>query len=283
MKIMIITLYSGENEYDSCKESVRIQECSYEVHHVCIENKPKLEAHNLLYSMIMEKERDFDYFVKLDADMVFTSSASLQEIIESAVKNKVDRFSIPVHDYMTDKMIWGLNVYKAGMQWELSTNAIFTDQQKVLVDYRVKNKVLTKETSLVSHASKPTNLQAYLFGVHRASKITQDRTFIPCISNSYAQYKVLADVSSVYIKTKSIVHGYALIGAYAMLKRSLSRSDMEDKRFFKSDYDNVNYDKEIDVAIEFFTKMNIIILVSTIGYSRSALGAFSYLIRKIKL
>lgn len=282
MKVLIITLYSGENEFEQCINSVNKQVCSFCFEHVFIKNKTNQEAHNELYNMIMSESDKYDYFIKLDADMVLSTNDSLYKFINLAIDSEADIFSIPVDDFMTGKMIWSLNIYKSGVKWQLGTESIFTDQQMLLGVFSSKKMLLSKKDSLVSHASNPSNFQAFTFGVHRASKIIQANTTDYKIGHAYGQYQVIKDVLEVYNDRKSYRHGLALIGAYKMLQSELSRSDMIKKDFYKKDFENIAFSEDVSKSIAFLQMPGYYIFLKAVGYRKVFSGIPSYICNKYK-
>ena len=275
-------MYSGENEFNKCIDSVENQKCDFQFEQIFIKNKTNQDAHNELYSIIMERHASYQYFVKLDADMIFTSTSSLQTLVNLAIQSKADIFSIPVDDYMTGKMIWGLNIYKSGIKWKLGTESIFTDQQSLIGENTVIHKKLSKENSLVSHASDPSDFQAFLFGIHRASKIVQSSSDNYKIGHAYGQYKIIKDVLDVYNKKHNYKHGLVLIGASKMLKSELSRSDMIEKDFYKEDFENISFNQDLEESIKFLKKPFYFIFFKAVSLRKLARGISSYIYSKYK-
>lgn len=281
MKILIITLFSGENEYKRCLSSVKKQKVDFSFEHFLIENQTKPVAHTNLYSKIMEESDKYDYFVKLDADMVFTRRDSLCQLINICELNGSDKTSITVYDHMTDKMIWGLNVYRSGMKWRLGSEVLFTDQQFIIKDnYKKHAERLNKKSSLVSHASDPTDFQSFIFGVHRASKIIQKNVTIPRMSHAYGQYNTLLDVYRNYVDNSSKQAQLALVGAYYVLSRKTSESVMISKKHYEREFSNLNATDYLE-AIKFFKKFGKIKLIKEIGSLRCFLGLLNYMKNKI--
>lgn len=281
MKVKIITLYSGESEYQDCIDSVARQRCKFEVVHDFIEHKPKPVAHNQLYRTIMDESDDYSFFVKLDADMVFASDSALQEVIDYAVASQANYFSIPVHDYLTDSMMWGLNVYGAGMAWNVGSESLFTDRQEVRGCVKRAKVSLSKRRSLVSHASAPTAFQAFSFGVHRAAKVCQFDASAPRLSDSYAQYKVLQQVMAAYRRERDSGRGYAIIGACMMLKQKLSRTSVYDRGDFQKDFDGVIFCKEISESLECLGSNWFSVVKQCMGVRKIGLGSVLYLKNKL--
>ncbi|MDK9688101.1 hypothetical protein [Halomonas sp. LC1] len=276
MKVKIITLYSGEKEYKRSIESVDIQKTDFLVDKMFIENKENLEAHNLLYRAIMYESRDYNYFVKLDADMVLTKESSLAEIIGYAEDSCADVFSIPVHDFMTDSMIWGLNIYKSGVQWELNTDKTFTDQQRLCKDYVVKKLALKKEDSLVTHADGGDEYQAFVFGIHRATKILQKDVDLFKVGHSYAQVDIIKKVLSSYLESKNKARGVAIIGAYYLVSGIVDGSSLNRKSDYFESFELINYEKDIYDSVVFFSRSNFGIILKSVGFIKMIFGIFAY-------
>ena len=68
MKILIGILHCIENEYELCIQSLQEQSVK-NWNHFVIRDLPNAEAHNALYSRFMEGSKEYDLFLKLDADM----------------------------------------------------------------------------------------------------------------------------------------------------------------------------------------------------------------------
>ncbi|MBE0472138.1 MAG: hypothetical protein IBX55_21850 [Methyloprofundus sp.] len=281
MKVKVITLFSGESEYQECKISVKRQTVSFQVDHFFIEGKSKPEAHNILYSTIMSESSEYDYFVKLDADMIFTSDNALEKIINYAIASNSGIFSIPVHDYMTDSMIWGLNVYKSGVKWFVETDNLFTDQQRIDGCYKKEKKKLDKCESLVSHASMATDFQGYIFGVHRAAKIIQYESVDFRFGHSFGQLQTLKLVLERYKKNNSKVAASALVGAYQLIVGELGRYDMIKREDYRACFENVKVDEKLKDALFFFSPNSWVILIRIFGFYGISCKILKHLIRKL--
>ena len=79
-RVFIGTLYSGESEFDECKRLVELQKHP-NITHESIENLPNREAHEALYARFMALSHDFDYFIKLDADMWLASENVVSQLV----------------------------------------------------------------------------------------------------------------------------------------------------------------------------------------------------------
>lgn len=95
-KVLVLTLYSGENEYEESKKSVKEQNYEY-IEYRCFENLPNKEAHDRLYKTIMDESSNFDIFIKLDADMILEEKDFILKVVSYFIENdNVDLLSYTV-------------------------------------------------------------------------------------------------------------------------------------------------------------------------------------------
>lgn len=76
-RVLIGTLYTDENEYPEMLRMLRTQTFT-NWEHVVLKDLENKEAHDALYRLFMREKENFDFFLKLDADMVFRSPDSLK-------------------------------------------------------------------------------------------------------------------------------------------------------------------------------------------------------------
>lgn len=170
-KVLVLTLYSGENEFQQCKDSVLLQQ-GLTVSHLCIQGLGNKEAHEALYKEIVKNRDKFDFFVKLDADMILKSDRSLLEFVELFSKfPNFDHISIPLFDIPSNSFLMGIHIFTNRVDWKFPLDDLFPDAHPVspggsLIDYNLKLPIAT-------HMANPSFDQCYKLGLHRASKIVQ--------------------------------------------------------------------------------------------------------------
>lgn len=277
-RIKIITLFCGENEFDKCVEMVGRQVCNFYFEQVFIKNKGNLEAHTELYQMIMDEADSFDFFVKLDADMIFKSESSLESLIQIAISSKADIFSIPVHDYMTNSMIWGLNVYRAGVRWHLGTDNLFTDQQLLAGEFVISKRNLSLDESLVSHAEDPSDFQAFVFGIHRATKVTQSGGSKYLIGHAWGQISTIFKVLRAFNLFGDNKRAFAVIGSYYALHKINNVVVVRKDDFFNY-FNCVDFNRDIEDSVNYFNLPRVLLLIKVIGCFKLFGGVVLYLKR----
>lgn len=167
LKVMIGTLYCGENEFQACAASIGRQSHKIE-QHLVIKDKPNIEAHNTLYESFLSS--DSDILIKVDADMILIDPEFVSKVVELVKWSRsVAIFQLSILDGFTGLPIQGINVYTKLFKWDSkNTDSIFTDRAKI--PFSRKRVIWGSFTKSVIHAPNPSPFQAFHFGVHRALK-----------------------------------------------------------------------------------------------------------------
>jgi len=212
MKLLVGTLYTIENEFEECCDSIRRQ--SYrEFDHIVLRDLSKKEAHEALYGLFMEKSGEYDLLVKVDADMVIEDRDLFRKIVERFESDsELDLLLIAVHDFPADRLVTGLNVFRNSVRWELGEEALFTDRTYLVGTVRKKVKDATELAPAAIHCANPSPFQAYHYGFHRGMKavLGGDR------------WGVLAALHSHYRRNRDLRLAYALLGADAAFTHDFS-------------------------------------------------------------
>ena len=172
-QVMIGTLCSGENEFDSCKSAVNRQSYRQIEHHI-IQGLPNKEAHDRLYKDFLKSECDF--LVKIDADMVIVDESFIERVVNILVaRPEIGILQMAILDYYSGGEIQGVNAYSKRMQWDHNKqNALFTDSTQTPSNQRLV--VWGTFMRSVIHSPNPHLFQAFHFGVHRALKVLHGLT-----------------------------------------------------------------------------------------------------------
>ena len=171
MRIYVGTLYTIENEFDECVQSINAQTYR-DFDHFIFKNLPNKEAHMTLFQSFLDRKSEYDVLVKIDADMVLASDTLFQDIVDKLQINKwLDLLSIAVHDFFSNQMIWGLNAFCNSVHWNLKDENLFVDipdvpPEKYLMDDR-------DLAPAAFHCKNPSPYQSFHYGVHRGLKVIQ--------------------------------------------------------------------------------------------------------------
>lgn len=169
-RLFIGTLYSKENEYEACVQSIKSQ--TYQkFDHFVFADLPNKEAHVALFTAFLAKKDQYDLLIKVDADMVINDPALFENIVLTMQKHpEKDILSIAVHDFFSDQLIFGLNTYRNTVNWDFSRENLFVDIPLPPCNYLFDDHELAPAAG---HCADPSPYQAFHYGVHRGLKMVQ--------------------------------------------------------------------------------------------------------------
>lgn len=272
-RVLILSLYSGENEYEESKKSVKEQNYEY-IEYRCFENLPNKEAHDRLYKTIMDESSNFDIFIKLDADMILEEKDFILKVVSYFIENdNVDLLSYTVLDYFTNTRIWGINCFSNRCKWNVISENLFVDHQPSFNGKKIK---IVDENNMVSHAKNPSFYQSYMFGFHRALKVVQKDRKTPLLGHSYGQYNTLNKLIENYISNNKEVLKYAILGAFTVFNKdyTICENKLKYLDVYNEEIKKIN---QINVK-----KISIISFIDKIGYYRFIKSIILYIQNKMK-
>jgi len=170
VRVLVITLRTIENEFEECVASIDRQ--TYRnFSHLVFEDLPSTEANRVLYQTFMDRADEFDLLMRVDADMVLENENLLASIVDTMAKRRsVDLFTMDIHDFFTDRLISGLNVYRNTVQFPVDDpfqpERPIVSKANTLVDQ-------SKRGFAVRHCKNPSTLQALHYGIHRGVKLRE--------------------------------------------------------------------------------------------------------------
>lgn len=210
-RVLVGTLYCGENEFDALKAS--LQEQTYpHWDHVVYKNLPNKEAHDRLYRTFMEQQDDFDLFLKLDADMVFRSDEGLRQIVRIFGENPdLDHLTLAVRDWYSDSLIEGLHTFSSNVSWSAIDDDRFVDPSPEVP--RRHFKLWDDPAPVVDHSPDPFPFQAFRFGVHRALKVIQPERWRMRYMQTRGQWSLLERCWEHFQSMRDRRLGLAILGA----------------------------------------------------------------------
>ena len=210
-KVLIGTLYSGENEIEELKRSIQSQEY-VKWDHFVLKYLPNKEAHDTLYKEFMAKADEYDLFIKLDADMVFKTSKALNKVVELfRSKPNLDHAILVVDDWYTDLLIEGIHIFSNRCVWKESNETRFVDYNPQIPG---ELEIYESEPApIVDHSPNPSERQAFRFGLHRALKVIQKEKYVIDYYHSNFQWKLLINCWEKFKRTKDRRLGLALVAS----------------------------------------------------------------------
>ncbi|GEK73662.1 MULTISPECIES: hypothetical protein [Halomonas] len=205
MKILVITLESGENELSECKASVQVAAQRYFdiVDHIVFSGLERYEADTAVYRKIEEECDSYSLFVKLDADMKVSPDFFLKLYSYFRNNNGVSHLVLPVLDVLSASDIIGLHVFTNDVRWHGldSKSSIYVDPDPQLL----KGKRVIESHFFqgdVEHCFNPSEAQAYYYGVHRGVKFFSPRVNVRRLSSRYLQFDLFHAVKKQLMSGK---------------------------------------------------------------------------------
>lgn len=169
VRLLVITLFTIENEFPECVKS--IQEQTYRnFDHVIIQNLPKKQAHDQLYSHFFENKEKFDLLIKIDADMVIKDKYFFERIVQAFSNRQITQLVVPLHDFFTNKKIYGVVVQRRPDFLPARRDPLFTDRGRF--GYLKDETIQIRDFSygFLTHCQDPSEFQSFHYGVHRGLK-----------------------------------------------------------------------------------------------------------------
>lgn len=220
-RVLVLTMFSGENEFEESCASLASQ--AYDNwDHVVFEGLGNVEAHEKLYGTIMSGGDSYDLFLKLDADMVFENRNILEEIIgKFRIDDTLDHFVVACDCYMTDNRIIGVHAFSNRVKWERNSGGIFLDPNPSRPGRRIMLK--NPPFSFFRHSPNPSPFQAFHFGAHRALKLVQRNYGVAekRVEAMDTQWKALNGVWRQFCKHGDRRHALALAAADLIINDEL--------------------------------------------------------------
>lgn len=227
--IFVGTMYTNEGDFQKCIEQIQAQEGVIVSHHLISGMKEK-EAHNALWRAWRQAQSTHDLFVKIDADTVLASDRTLQQLSELFRNNsRLTAVQCPLHDYMTDGFINGLNAFSPRVIFNDTNDELYCDRVDTGHDQRLQsNQVPDYLRPAGFHCHYANEIQAFHYGVHRALK---------------GQREIMNKVRIAWNYHGDEIRAYALIGEMMssrfIMNRKFNYADVELQEAFeeaKSNY-----------------------------------------------
>jgi hypothetical protein len=219
MRVLVGTLYSGENEFDECVAAIQRQTFK-DFDHIIIRDLPKREAHRKLFTHFLDRKDTYGLLIKVDADTVIISDTLFEGIVEKFNRNDwLHCMNIAVLGFFTGLPIAaGIQIYRNTVRWDFEKETLFTDTPEDLA-----GRYLYDQTDLAPaayHNKNPSPLQAFHYGVHRGLKSIA-RT------QSVSHWKYLREVYGNFKRTGDVRIGLAVLGAELVYAGKLRKVDAD--------------------------------------------------------
>lgn len=248
-KILILTLNSGENELvDSIK---MLNEQTYtNWNHKIFSNLSNKKAHEALYSFVMANSKNYDLFVKLDADMILANKFALANIVDFFDRSKnLDQANFAVKDVLSNSNIMALIVFSKKVYWDFNDEILFVDHSPTIRGKKLV--VWGAPAPLAYHNPNPNPFQAFHFGAHRAMKAIQKGRIKKNTIQIIMQWRLLYRIWKEFKKEPTNERSLALLGAFSVWRGEMGNfineySDRELTKMYEK-YKNFTLSESYDV------------------------------------
>lgn len=258
-KILVGTLYSGENELEECIASINSQTYTNFQQYI-FRNLPDKVAHQKLFRFYSEKKDEFDLLIKVDADMVLCDNSFFSRVVEKfRTTEKLNILIIPVYDFFSDQNIMGMGVYRNTIGWlDNARSDLFTE---IPLGNEFEKQISYDLAPAAIHCKNPSPLQAFHYGLHRGLKVIQFTEKNKDITSSKSMFMTLEKTWRNFEKTLDIRLGYAILGAELSYLKVFKLSDIN----YTSDFPQ----KILNNFLHFSSKQLLFILrlIRFINYS----------------
>jgi hypothetical protein len=168
-KVRILTCCSGEPSLAIlCRKLKKQKNVIIEQHN--IENLNLSQANAELYNCLISTSSEFDFVIKLDADMVPTSSYSVFNACRIAKHMRKSRLTLPVLDFYTNSAIFGIHIISSSIHYSQFKRDSTPDSDLWIKEIDGNSLWYTKDL-LFYHGVLPSEIQMLRFGYQRGRKL----------------------------------------------------------------------------------------------------------------
>lgn len=215
MRVLVGILKSDEKEFDSCIDALKWQTFKG-IDYFYIDNLPNKKAHDTLYQRFMNHSSSFDYFLKLDADMVFSKENSLEQML-GVFRSDVAHLFAYVFDVPSSIKIPGIQMFRSDTIWGNS-------DEQLNVDYPPKlngDSISIVDCDWVNHMPSPSNYQLFRYGIHKALKSIQPDRGNKNAKKGILHAAILNGIARNYFSGRKELC-WSLIGAMLVYSRQIA-------------------------------------------------------------
>jgi hypothetical protein len=244
VKIFVGTLKTIENEFEECVASIERQ-THQNFEHFVFEDLSNKEAHDTLYRSFMERSDEFDLMVKVDADMVIENKELLAGIVDRFEQHpQLKDLVIAVHDFFSDRLIWGMHAYRNTMTWQTNDENLFVDRASVEPEAKMQDDEDLAPAAI--HCKNPSPFQAFHYGIHKAMKMIQPGRWPKNLHQSRFHWTNVQETRDHFIESGDRRIGFAVLGAEFGL-----REDVQPKHISYSNlYLRERFEQFVDLKTE---------------------------------
>lgn len=217
-KVLVGTLYSGENEFEECLAAIRSQTFQ-NFDHIIIENLPQHEAHKKLFNTFLDNAPSYELLIKVDADTVINSNHLFKDIVRKFAENDwLEVLVVGIDDFFTARKIVGILICRNTVTWDFEKDTAFPDIPNTPTEHTLTD--MTELAPAAMHCKNPSRFQSFHYGVHRGIKSIQR-------IHSTSHWDGIQAVWKNFQKTGDVRLGLAVLGAELVYAGKFSKFDAD--------------------------------------------------------
>lgn len=165
-RVLAICMTSGEPSLHASLASA-VQQTGVQMSVIILGGFEEQDAHKRLYKTIWSERKNFDYFLKLDADMQIVNSNVVRACCHTMNQFPVlQGMSIYVQDFVTDASIEGMHIWRTGVRWLRRPPRLWTEMGRSTLVRRL----------VIDPTDEPLVLHAYNQGPQLVARSVLRRT-----------------------------------------------------------------------------------------------------------
>ena len=168
-KVKILTCYCGEPFFNILTKKLKQQKNVIIDQHV-IRNLSLADANSEIYSILVNTSVEYDFVIKLDADMCPKSHYSIFEACKIANEIGKPRLTLPVVDLYTKSPIFGIHFISNQVPYSRYKKNIIPKNDQWIKEIEGTS-ILHSKYTLFYHGLLPSEEQIFRFGYQRGRKL----------------------------------------------------------------------------------------------------------------
>lgn len=173
-KVRILTCYSGEPSFKTLRRKLKNQKnVVIEQHN--IEGLNLNQANAELYNCLINTSNEFDFVIKMDADMVPATNYSVFNACRIAQQMDEPRLTLPVLDFYTNSAIFGIHIISSRNHYSKFERDSIPNSD-LWINEIEGNSLWHTKNLLFYHGILPSELQMLRFGYQRGRKLKNSET-----------------------------------------------------------------------------------------------------------
>jgi hypothetical protein len=165
--VLVLTTYCDELQLEDQK-SMLDKQTNVILDHIIIGGLSKVQSQLELHKIAVDNSLEYDYILKLDADMVPLHNDSIETLCNFASARELQRLTTPVLDFFIGESLMGVHLIRAS---SVPKESCITNSNTDGWIGNIEGISISKTSRIFfSHGYNPSISQSLRFGLHRGLK-----------------------------------------------------------------------------------------------------------------